>query len=569
MSKKICIGLLILILVIKFFLNLYGLSWGLPDRWNIDESVAETLRMIADLRYYSPEDLGHPTFYKYVLGLFLGIYLAFLKITDYPLDTVQQTASISWIHLASSWPGFCFNIYLMARFLSVVFGLIGVVLVYKIGSLSFSRRAGLLAAASLSLSVGYMDVNNFAKNTSLVVLLTIISLYFSLRALYGGNFKRDILLAFFTAGLAFATKLDGGITIIFPITAFILDLLRKKDKTNNSSKHSIFDIFRSHIIYLGFGLFLLGVFIGWPLVFINPKVALASPGSHDLLPQLAFPTLKTLLGKAIVTAKELLINLGPYLGLTAFISLFYSLFIFRQKYILFTLILTGLIAYLTLGFFLFISFEYSYTKHTILAIPLLSFFSGYGLDRLLTWNRFRKAKVLKVLGILIIFGLSFLYTLNGASVFAKWDTRYQSTQWLLTDTLPEATIEHIQQMDWLYSSKVWIERTILFFNRNSKTYSGSFYNRSTLTKDEIESYMKSLRTRGPKGDFFIFAAGKEVAKTPRFLLDSEFLKEYSYKIVKFFSYSSNFWLRPKPDYTAPTIYILKRDIENSIERGEK
>ena len=222
LSKKLSLGLLIIVLFTKFSLNIIGLSWGLPDRWNIDESVAPTLKMASNFSYYSPDDLGHPTFYKYVLGFSLGIYLVSLKITGYPLANIKQAASISWVNLAKNWPDFCSNIYLVARFLSVIFGLIGIVLIYRIGTLSFNRRAGLLAATSLSLSVGYLDINLFAKNTSLVVFLTIITLYFSLQALSGRYFQKNIFLAFFVAGLAFATKLDGGIAVIFPITALAL-----------------------------------------------------------------------------------------------------------------------------------------------------------------------------------------------------------------------------------------------------------------------------------------------------------------------------------------------------------
>ena len=38
---------LILALVAALFLSLYGLNWGLPSRWCVDEPVARALKMIA------------------------------------------------------------------------------------------------------------------------------------------------------------------------------------------------------------------------------------------------------------------------------------------------------------------------------------------------------------------------------------------------------------------------------------------------------------------------------------------------------------------------------------------
>ena len=70
--------LLIVILAISLFLNVYGLKWGLPDRWSPDEHVARTLRMIGEKKITSSGDFGHPNFYKVILAGYMSPFLAFL-----------------------------------------------------------------------------------------------------------------------------------------------------------------------------------------------------------------------------------------------------------------------------------------------------------------------------------------------------------------------------------------------------------------------------------------------------------------------------------------------------------
>lgn len=552
LTKRTTVLLLLIILATTFFLGIYGLQWGLPDRWNIDESIAKTLRMMANKTYYCKEDMGHPTFYKFVLALFFGFYLLVLKVVGYPLEEVRQAASISWIHMAHQWPDFATNIYLVARFLSTVTGIAGVWIIYRIGCLAFGNRIGLLSAFALSLSVGYMEVNHFAKNTSLVVLLVIMVLYFSLRPLYGYPFRKNILLAFFISGLAFATKLDGGIALLFPVTTLILYALY----THNESRFlRMRCVIFSPVSYLGMVCFLLGLFVGWPVLFLNTRVALASQGSGDLIPYLISPTnWQLLLEKTAATGMGLMKTMGPYLGLTALGAIFTIPFCYNYHRPIFTMILVGLLTYLIAGLFLFLHWKDSYTKHVILAIPLLSILSGFFIDHFL---KSRSPMILKLPIVALIFIMSFIYSFNGAQVFARSDTRYESTPWILARTPPDATVEHIQDMDWLFSSKVLAQRTVIFFSRNSRTYKGSFYKTSTFPDGEIEKYINFLKINGPRGDFFVFARGKEVEENTEFF-NSMLMGKYPYKLVKVFSYRSNFSLRPRPDYTAPNIFIFER-----------
>ncbi|NQU95860.1 MAG: glycosyltransferase family 39 protein [Candidatus Omnitrophica bacterium] len=77
------------------------------------------------------------------------------------------------------------------RFLSVLFGFIALIVVYKLGSLLFNRRAGLLSALLMSTSVFYIANSQDAKMYCLGVLLTLSSMYFFIKLFD----KRDIAIS--------------------------------------------------------------------------------------------------------------------------------------------------------------------------------------------------------------------------------------------------------------------------------------------------------------------------------------------------------------------------------------
>ena len=75
----------------------------------------------------------------------------------------------------------------VGRLPSVIFGLLSITLVYKIGTLFFGRREGLISAFLLSISTMHIQYSQEARMYSLAMFLSLLSLYFFYKALKEGN----------------------------------------------------------------------------------------------------------------------------------------------------------------------------------------------------------------------------------------------------------------------------------------------------------------------------------------------------------------------------------------------
>lgn len=77
-----------------------------------------------------------------------------------------------------------------ARFLSLIFGFLAIIMIYKVGKLLFDKQTGILSALILGLSVFHIQYSQEVRGYSLVVLLTLFSFYFFIKL-----FKKQKLTA--------------------------------------------------------------------------------------------------------------------------------------------------------------------------------------------------------------------------------------------------------------------------------------------------------------------------------------------------------------------------------------
>jgi uncharacterized membrane protein len=73
------------------------------------------------------------------------------------------------------------------RFMSVVFGVFAIFMIYKVGSLILDEEAGILSALLLALSSFHIYYSQEARMYSLMALLTLLSMYFFLKILRNRN----------------------------------------------------------------------------------------------------------------------------------------------------------------------------------------------------------------------------------------------------------------------------------------------------------------------------------------------------------------------------------------------
>jgi len=78
------------------------------------------------------------------------------------------------------------------RFPSVIFGLLGVFVIYKVGSLLFDKEAGLIASLILAVSQYHVQYSQEARMYSLLALLTLLSFYFFIKLIKDVNSRNLI-----------------------------------------------------------------------------------------------------------------------------------------------------------------------------------------------------------------------------------------------------------------------------------------------------------------------------------------------------------------------------------------
>ncbi|HWC29863.1 MAG TPA: DUF2298 domain-containing protein [Dehalococcoidia bacterium] len=112
----------------------------------------------------------------------------------------------------------------VGRVLSALADVLTIALVFELGRVLYNRRAGLLAAALLSVTVLHIQYAHFFGSETFLALFTTAVLYFSVRILkYGSGW--NYLFAGLFYGLALATKLSAAPALGIPALAVLIRLL--------------------------------------------------------------------------------------------------------------------------------------------------------------------------------------------------------------------------------------------------------------------------------------------------------------------------------------------------------
>lgn len=192
--------ILLIILAVNFALNIWGIEWGLPERWHPDELLdkAENMYAIGELNhnYYT---YGALPFYQ---TEFLAIAPAKLGQAVFGWHDVEVRSIDT----------------LLARLLSALMGTGIVAATYGIASALFDRRSGLISASLIGLTMGLVNLSHFATvDISSLWWFTLAS-FFSVRVWRGGSTK-NYVAAGICSGLAAAVRFVGGISIIVLLAA--------------------------------------------------------------------------------------------------------------------------------------------------------------------------------------------------------------------------------------------------------------------------------------------------------------------------------------------------------------
>lgn len=184
------------ILALALGLRLWGIGFGLPYEYHVDE--VQYVRQAASMgdRGLEPVWWNNPPFYKYVL---LGEYAGLFGIGKL-LGWYTSIANFGAQHMLDPT-----RLYLLGRATSALLGTLTVLMVYWLGKTTYNRRVGLLAAWFLGVCFIHVRDSHYAANDVALTLFVTVALLAAVKIVQSGKSKWYVL-AGATVGLGFATK---------------------------------------------------------------------------------------------------------------------------------------------------------------------------------------------------------------------------------------------------------------------------------------------------------------------------------------------------------------------------
>ncbi len=591
---------IIIVLGLSFFLNVFSINWGLPEKWHPDEElyVDEVINMGSSLDL-KPTAVQHPTFHRYLLVAILLPYFTFIKLNP-------------GAHLNT------YLIYFICRLFSAFIGTLTVLLVYLIGRKIWDKRAGIFSSLFLALTMGFVNIAHFATPDITMTFLVTLTILFCVYIVQTGKVKY-YLLAGLSSGFAIATKYTAYLLIFSIFVAFFLDEGKKiyQERLNNLNISTVFKIM--FII----GLFITGISL-MPSVITNLITKYLS--SDGVLEEKTIHFLdflrKTLFGLGVVivllavllkffrplanlltnvcTNKKIILGLflslfsfvvgNPYClldfqnfsnGIIAIWDLSKSHFGFPTAqpwltYIyflnnifgfpLFCLCLAGgvyglfkayrgnkyfvLFLFWIIPFYIFLSLNRTcYMRYIIPIAPVIVIFAGIITARISSGKRFRRLIAGFFIGIVSIYSFAYVGTLD--LMFAN-DTRYDAQKWIDENIHENSSIDvYSKFMHYLPTiPKVYNIRFIseiddrgidgVEFIRFLSKYEEDNRDFLILTSLYYERYLQNRTVYPERTDFYVN------------LINGEF----GYVLLEEFKFRSI--LKPEPEFVAPTILVFAK-----------
>ncbi|MCX6561137.1 MAG: glycosyltransferase family 39 protein [Candidatus Aminicenantes bacterium] len=243
---------LLLLLVLAAGTRFWGLGWGLPNTYHVDENffAEKAVRFLSgDL---NPHFSGIPTLHMYMLAGMWKVYTiaaGHKTFAESNEDLVQNPTPY----------------YLIGRALSAVLGIGTVLLIFLLGLRIYNLSVGFAAGLFMAFSPEHVKICHAMLPDGPMLFLLVLTFYFIWR-IYETGRPRFYILAGLAAGAAMAMKFGGH--MLLP-TLFLAHLLRVLDKGEPKKRILL------HLpLYLAGLAFAAAFFLGFPYGFLDWKLTL-------------------------------------------------------------------------------------------------------------------------------------------------------------------------------------------------------------------------------------------------------------------------------------------------------
>lgn len=179
-------------------LRLWGIGFGLPGTFFVDETIFVNKAVAMGTGDLNPHYFAYPTFHIYLVAFIYGI----IFVTGWFFGLINSAQDFQALFFADPTV-----FYLALRVLSALFGVATIWVVWKIGNRVYSKQAGLLGALFLSLCYFHVRESHFGvNNIPMTFWTTLFVLFLCKLAEQEKSSWQDHILAGAVLGLGISTK---------------------------------------------------------------------------------------------------------------------------------------------------------------------------------------------------------------------------------------------------------------------------------------------------------------------------------------------------------------------------
>lgn len=416
--------LIVVILTLSAVLRFYGLQWGLPYRFHVDEHqyvIDSVLRYWQGVVYQG--DLNpHLSTYG-VLPLYTLILARLLILVpqailyNIPLTAAYLTAEHAMVT------------YTVGRVISAALSVFTVYLFFVIGRRLYNDRVGLVAAALVATTVSLIQAAHYYTVDSMLIFFLALTFIQAVNILQKGD-MRSYLLAGVCLALGLAVKLPAILMGPVLIVAHLLNA-RQPVWQGQLDKALVRRFFNRPLIYMG--LITLTTFaVISPYNLLDFKELYLSGGNLN-----AARNIKLAFIEPFQTWTLAYYNLTPYVYEITTL-LFYGMGPGNEVIALLGMLLMIrhpkkpdlLLLAWVIPFFVIIGLNQVKTVRYILPLmPFLTLCGAVWLDRLFMSVRLRRTWVPAAVTLLVI-GTGFFYAIAFTRLYGQEDSRLQASDWL-------------------------------------------------------------------------------------------------------------------------------------------
>lgn len=240
LGERVLVGLIALT---SLALRLYGIDFGLPLHYHIDETrIMDRVMVMVTTGDLNPHFFNYPSFLFYFIAVIVLVYYA-LNFVPFALDSLLEGHFPALEAFREAFQANDTILYIIARTSIAVFGVLTVILVYVLVKRLLSKEAALFSSIALAVTPLHVLESHYIKQEVPMTFFMLFALFLAQRGRNSSGRGTSTLVGM-AAGVAAAVKYNG----ILVLT--ILPVLFRKGKRFSLSSFTGYGVMRTVLIAL-------------------------------------------------------------------------------------------------------------------------------------------------------------------------------------------------------------------------------------------------------------------------------------------------------------------------------